>query len=158
MEQGSSKKTPQVTVPHETLVKFGYPDTCVKDYSHWAVCLRPKQVTLGSLVMIAKSDDTAFSKLSAPAFEEMQSVISDIEEALGQLTGYDKINYLTLMMVDPQVHSHVIPRYERSREFAGVMFEDTGWPGPPDIKHSAACPTEVFNKLLTEVKSLWKSG
>ena len=39
-----------------------------------------------------------------------------------------------LMMVDPHVHFHVLPRYAQTRVFDGVQFPDTGWPGPPDLK------------------------
>ena len=40
---------------NDTIKKFGYPATLVKDYDHWVVLLRPAQVTLGSLVVAAKS-------------------------------------------------------------------------------------------------------
>ena len=35
---------------------------------------------------------------------------------------HQKINYLALMMVDPHVHFHVIPRYSGSRELEGATF------------------------------------
>ena len=41
---------------NETMRKFGYPDTLIREYEHWVVLLRPAQVTLGSLVLAAKSD------------------------------------------------------------------------------------------------------
>jgi diadenosine tetraphosphate (Ap4A) HIT family hydrolase len=37
------------------------------------------------------------------------------------------------MMVDPQVHFHVIPRYAASKDFAGTTWTDANWPKPPDI-------------------------
>jgi diadenosine tetraphosphate (Ap4A) HIT family hydrolase len=41
-----------------------------------------------------------------------------------------KINYLMLMMVDPHVHFHVLPRYEGDRSHGGIEVVDAGWPGP----------------------------
>ena len=47
-------------MPHETLLKFNYPNTLLREYQHWAVLLRPKQVTVGSLVLICTEDAGAF--------------------------------------------------------------------------------------------------
>jgi diadenosine tetraphosphate (Ap4A) HIT family hydrolase len=38
-----------------------------------------------------------------------------------------------LMMVDPTVHFHVIPRYSEPRDWGGLQFADAGWPGPPAL-------------------------
>ena len=32
------------------------------------------------------------------------------------------------MMVDPEVHYHIIPRYSVSKEFNSLKFHDYGWP------------------------------
>ena len=56
---------------NQTLLKFGYPGSLIKEYNHWVVLLRPAQVTLGSLVLAAKSDASAFGQLSDPAFAEL---------------------------------------------------------------------------------------
>ena len=50
---------------------------------------------------------------------------------LADFCSYERINYLMLMMVDPNVHFHVIPRYSEARQWDGVEFPDAGWPGPP---------------------------
>jgi diadenosine tetraphosphate (Ap4A) HIT family hydrolase len=140
---------------HETLQKFGYPDSLIAEYDHWCVLLRPAQVTLGSLVLVAKSDARAFSALPAPAFTEMGSVVSDIETGLARFQPYDKINYLMLMMVDPHVHFHVLPRYKATVEFAGVAFQDSGWPGQPNLASGGAPVAEVTEALLGAIRSSW---
>ena len=56
-----------------------------------------------------------------------------IERALRAAFDYQKLNYLALMMVDPHVHFHVIPRYSEAREFEGSTFLDAAWPKPPDL-------------------------
>lgn len=116
-----------------TIEKFGFPATLVAEFEHWVVLLRPAQPTLGALVLAAKSDATAFGDLSAAAHAELKAATSAIETALGKAVGYSKINYLMLMMVDPHVHFHVLPRYEGERSGAGLTVADAGWPGQPDL-------------------------
>jgi diadenosine tetraphosphate (Ap4A) HIT family hydrolase len=116
-----------------TIHKFGYPATLVKEIDHWVILLRPAQVTLGSLVLAAKSDATAYSNLSREAFAEQADAIAMVERALASFVDYERINYLMLMMVDPNVHFHVIPRYSKVRSWNGIDFPDAGWPGPPKL-------------------------
>ena len=59
---------------HETLLKFNYPRTLLKEYRHWAVLLRPKQVTLGSLVLTCTEDATSMSEVTPAAFSELKTV------------------------------------------------------------------------------------
>ncbi len=131
-----------------TLQKFGYPASLIKEHDHWCVLLRPQQVTLASLILAAKSDATAFSDLPPAAFTELSVVISEIECSLQRFNAYNKINYLMLMMLDPHVHMHVIPRYDRPQRFDGIEFPDTGWPGPPDLKSAPSLPDTAQKNLL----------
>ena len=121
---------------NETIVRFGYPDTLVAEYHHWVVLLRPEQPTLGSLILAAVGEARALAALSAEAFIELRTVVGEIETMLRSAVGYEKINYLMLMMVDPHVHWHVIPRYEGRREAAGVMVSDAGWPKIPQLSET----------------------
>jgi diadenosine tetraphosphate (Ap4A) HIT family hydrolase len=58
-----------------TIEKFGFPATLVREFDHWLVLLRPAQVTLGSLILAAKSDVTAYGALPAAAFAEQAEVV-----------------------------------------------------------------------------------
>lgn len=118
---------------NETIRKFGYPKTLLHAFEHWLVLVRPQQVTLGSLVLAAKSEATAFADLEAAAYCELGPVIAAIERALRGTFGAEKMNYLMLMMADPHVHFHVIPRYSQTQELAGQSIDDAGWPGVPDL-------------------------
>ncbi|SEI79698.1 Diadenosine tetraphosphate (Ap4A) hydrolase [Sphingobium sp. AP50] len=126
-----------------TIEKFGYPATLIAEFERWVVLLRPAQPTLGSLVLAAKSDATAFGDLPAEAHAELKTVTATIEAALISAVDYSKINYLMLMMVDPHVHFHVIPRYEGKRSAAGVTVTDAGWPGQPDLSQAVKLDSEV---------------
>ena len=118
---------------NETIAKFGHPATLIAEYNHWVVLLRPAQPVLGALVLAAKSDATAFGDLTAEAYAELKVATAAIEAALSKAVGYAKINYLMLMMVDPHVHFHVLPRYDGERSGAGLTVPDAGWPAQPDL-------------------------
>ena len=111
---------------NDTILRFGYPDTLIARYDHWLVLLRPDQPTLGSLILAATADARSFADLPPAAFGELGKVVADIETRLCSAVRYDKINYLMLMMVDPHVHWHVIPRYDGEREAKGVRIGDAG--------------------------------
>ena len=143
---------------NDTITNFGFPDTLVKEYDHWVVLCRPQQVTLGSLVLAAKSNATAFHDLPTQAFTELGTVINDIETTLSPWLKYDKINYLMLMMVDPHVHYHVLPRYEGHRAFSNTNFDDAGWPGPPNLGAITETTAAQLAELTAELKRLWPAG
>ena len=136
-----------------TLEKFGYPSSLIKEFEHWMVLLRPQQVTLGSVILIEKSGQTRLSDLSTESFVEYGQVVKKLEKALESLFQYNKINYLMLMMVDPEVHFHVIPRYEAERVYGGVRFIDHGWPKLPDLARHVELPEEDSNGLIIQIRS-----
>ena len=137
-----------------TMRKFGYPDTLIREFEHWVVLLRPTQVTLGSLVLAARSDCTAYSLLPDDAFAEQALAVRAIEAALGQFCSYERLNYLMLMMVDPNVHFHVIPRYSEPRQWQGAEFPDAGWPGPPQLKSSVELSPGRVELMRDQLKAL----
>ncbi|WP_313805284.1 HIT family protein [Sphingobium sp.] len=135
-----------------TIGKFGFPATLIAEFEHWVVLLRPAQPTLGSLVLAAKSDATAFGDLAAEAHAELAIVTKAIEKALTEAVSYRKLNYLMLMMVDPHVHFHVLPRYEGSRDHAGIAIPDAGWPGQPDLGSAVKLDSEQIAALTAWLK------
>ncbi len=131
-----------------TLHAFGYPETLVHESEHWALLVRPKQVTLGSMVLASKHENTEFATLPTAAFTDLKAITTSLESSLKALFAYDKINYLMLMMVDPHVHFHVFPRYESARTFESTTYEDHGWPGPPNLKQTFKAPPSLTAHLL----------
>ncbi|QDP20468.1 HIT family protein [Sphingomonas xanthus] len=141
---------------NDTMRKFGYPGSLVREYQHWVALVRPAQVTLGSLVVAAKGHATAFGQLEPGAYAELANVTADVEGALASLTSYARINYLMLMMVDPHVHFHIFPRYEGERELGGESFPDLGWPGPPDLSSGRTVPM-VADRIRNQLIEGWVS-
>lgn len=132
---------------HATLTKFGYPGTLIAEGEHWALLVRPAQVTLGSLVLCSRSDARAYGDLPDAAYLEQRRMVAVAEALLSRFVAYERINYLMLMMVDPHVHFHVLPRYEGTREFGGLIFPDSGWPGPPDLARAQPAPLGLTEEL-----------
>jgi diadenosine tetraphosphate (Ap4A) HIT family hydrolase len=142
-------------MPTATLNKFGYPMTLVAETTHWTVLVRPEQPTLGSLALVCREPVTAFGQVSPAAFAEMGAVIGWIEALLRDFVGYSKINYLMLMMMDPDVHFHVIPRYEGLREHNGLAVPDAGWPGPPALGTAVKPEEAVLRDLAATLRARW---
>ncbi|MGX7896291.1 HIT family protein [Tsuneonella sp. HG222] len=136
-----------------TIAKFGWPATLVHEFAHWVVLLRPAQPALGSLILAAKHEATAFGDLPAEAHAELKAATAAIERALRDFTRYERINYLMLMMVDPHVHFHVIPRYEGTRLWQGVEFADAGWPGVPQLGQAVALEPEQIAQMAAAIKA-----
>ena len=143
---------------NETIVRFGYPETLVAEYDHWVVLLRPAQPTLASLILAAKGPHTAFAALPPEAFAELSTVVHDIERSLVHAMDYARINYLMLMMVDPNVHFHVIPRYEGERSAEGVTLKDAGWPKAPALGEAVELSPDQIAALAGWLKSGWPSA
>ena len=132
---------------HDTLKKFGYPATLLYEGEHWALLVRPAQPTLGSLVLCSTSEARSYADLPVEAYTEQREMVRRVERLLETFVSYERINYLMLMMVDPHVHFHIIPRYEGERVFADLSFRDSGWPGAPDLGASQPAPPELINSL-----------
>lgn len=138
-----------------TAVNFGYPDTRVAETDYWLVLVRPKQPTFGALVLICKEKAEAFSELSPAAFADLKVAIGRIERLLGKVVAYEKINYLMLMMVDRDVHFHVIPRYEGARVHEGQTFADVGWPAAPALGATVDLDTSAAAALAALLARDW---
>ena len=143
---------------NSTAVKFGFPETLVGDNRSWWVLVRPKQPTFGSLLLICKEEARAFAAISPEAFLDLQDAVRSIEAMLAVAVSYEKINYLMLMMVDPDVHFHVVPRYAGERLHQGLSFTDSGWPGAPDLGAAIDLGAEGAARLAQALRRDWPSA
>ena len=144
----------------DTLKKFGYPRTLIREYKHWLLLVREQQLTLGSMILICKEDKHNFHEISTEATSELSIVTKDIELSSNKAFKYNKINYNMLMLVDPEVHFHVIPRYSKSTFFYSQDFVDADWPKPVDFtkNHNVIIPEQLEKIKETIQENLPKSG
>jgi diadenosine tetraphosphate (Ap4A) HIT family hydrolase len=134
-----------------TLQKFGHPHTLLKEFDHWCILMRSAQVTLGAVVLVSKHEATSLGTLPVNAHSELHQCTKSIEQALHTFRPYDKINYLALMMVDPHVHFHVLPRYANVQVFDATAFPDAGWPALPDLKAAPSLSELTHQKLYASL-------
>ena len=140
---------------NSTETKFGDSATRIAQTACWTVLLRPRQPTFGSLVLVCREPVQAFSALSAAAFADLGAVVRRVESMLRAEVAYDRINYLMLMMVDPDVHFHVIPRHSSPRRLGETEFVDAGWPGVPALDAAVALDPQARDALLARLREAW---
>lgn len=128
--------------------KFRIAELRILDTAHWTWSVRPAQPTLGATVLSLRRHAAAFADLSQAEMADLATAIACVEGATRAAFRNDKINYLMLMMVDPHVHFHVLPRYASPPRFAGRDWPDSSWPGPPSLG-AEPCPTGVLAAIRT---------
>ncbi|MCC5968288.1 MAG: hypothetical protein JJU24_19430 [Natronohydrobacter sp.] len=118
----------------------------------WVLSLRPAQITLGSLVLSLRSGATDLAALSMEESRDMAAGFGLAETLLRETYGAVRLNLLCLMMQDPVVHFHILPRYDRSIDRHGLTWTDADWPGPPTIGPvQTAAP--VLQAILQELRT-----
>lgn len=110
--------------------------------------LRPSQITLGAMVLVCKDENVlSIADLEPAAAQEIPGISRALEITLSAHFRTSKFNYLALMMVDPHVHFHIIPRYEVAPLFDGQVWPDTAWPKMADLTSSMEMSSTTFDSL-----------
>lgn len=117
--------------------KFKTDELKIYETDYWLWSLRPHQATLGAGILSLKRECSSLGKLELEEFTDLNNIIKVIETTSKKLFNYDIMNYLMLMMVDKQVHYHVIPRYESEIEFFNNTWKDITWPAVPNLAGDA---------------------
>jgi diadenosine tetraphosphate (Ap4A) HIT family hydrolase len=118
--------------------KFQVADLQITDGDHWTLSVRPLQPTIGSLILSVNRELAELSELSQSESEALGVALRQAAASLKVVFKPDKINVFCLMLIDPLVHFHIIPRYSRVVEFAGRRWADKDWPGQIDITANQA--------------------
>jgi diadenosine tetraphosphate (Ap4A) HIT family hydrolase len=113
--------------------KFRLDDLTVHESDEWTLSVRPGQPVLGALVLSSRHLALDLSQVPPGAGAPMLELMARAEVACREHFGAVRLNVLCLMMQDPLVHFHLLPRYGAAVEFAGTMWSDSGWPGPPNL-------------------------
>jgi diadenosine tetraphosphate (Ap4A) HIT family hydrolase len=142
---------------NDTLRRFGYPDSCVKEYLHWVVLVRPGQVTFGCTIIAAKSPTSSLGDLTPDEAAELPRVLRDFEQTVRRIAPVSKFNYLALMMVDPNPHFHAIPRHATVVDRGGVTFADVAFPNPPDVRSGPGLTREQLEFVRRLLQESWLS-
>ena len=100
----------------------------IKEFTHWLVTVRTKQVTLGAVVFLLKRPEPSLKGLTPDEAAELPQVATWFENSASSLFAAEKFNYIAAMMKDPIVHFHALPRYSQDRAFGGKNWTDRFWP------------------------------
>ena len=137
------------------LEKFDATENLIFKLEGWSILLRSDQVTLGSLLLVySKGDAKSLSEVPTAAFSSLPKISRIIEESLGRLLGAEKFNYLALMMIDSQVHFHIVPRYSNSISYLSETYEDLKWPGPPSFETPFRLNLVARRQLTSDLTAL----
>ena len=121
----------------------------------WTWSVRPGQATLGAGVLSLNRPAGSFGELSAEEGADLAAIVARIDGALHTFSAPDKMNYLMLMMVDPHLHFHVLPRYAEPRTAAGHEWVDAGWPALPGLGDNADLSTP---EVLVEIRDALRAA
>lgn len=132
--------------------KFNIDELKIFETKYWIWSLRPSQPTLGAGILSLKRKAQRFSELNKEEFCDLEVIIKSIENTLSTLFNYDKINYLMLMMVDKQVHYHVIPRYKDPVTLLDNKWIDKSWPGLPNLAEEDLGNDQLI-KIVNHIKN-----
>ncbi len=106
-----------------------YEQLKIKSYKHWDLYLHENQCYLGRVFVLLKNEEGVedFLAIDGEARDEFFQIGAEIKAALKTLFQPDKMNYAALSNTSPAIHVHIVPRYQDTREFAGVVFKDARW-------------------------------
>lgn len=133
--------------------KFEIEKLHIKQVGSWIISVRPQQVTLGSLVLSLDRKCHSLGALTGEEGADLALAFKVIDDILKKSFNPDQINYLALMMVDKQVHFHVIPRYSSTIKFNEREYLDEKWPKPPVVSEVLPFTQAEFVKLKNYLKS-----
>lgn len=130
----------------EFMSKFKPDIRCIKEFDYWIVCIREKQTTLGSAVILLKRETPSVGDILPEESSEFPKVVKWYEEICIKKFGAIKFNYIIMMMYDPFVHYHAFPRYDKKINLFGLEWEDKN-----TLNHFASVET-LDEKTLLDIR------
>ncbi len=135
--------------------KFRIPELTLHRSASWTWSLRPAPASLGAGILSLNRFCASFAELTAEEGADLAAIVKHIEARLQRVFAPDRMNYLMLMMVDRQLHFHVLPRYASEREAGGLVWCDREWPKPPAL---SAYSERANHPALLEILNLLRDG
>ncbi len=130
--------------------KFMLDQLGLLDDGDWILSVRPGQLTLGSMVLSSARGIADFSGMPANSGTGFMSMLAKAESMAKTLYGATRINAVCLMMQDPVVHFHILPRYDQPVERYGFFWRDEDWPAAP-VFRPVTTPSGILDEIRTEI-------
>jgi diadenosine tetraphosphate (Ap4A) HIT family hydrolase len=131
----------------------------INEKNYWNIFLAPSQRYLGTCVIAIKRHCGSLSELEDPEWQEFSEIVREMEFILIETFKPTLFNWscfknsaYRVNNPDPEVHWHLIPRYDHDVEFQGFKFEDPDFGYiPQPVKNEV--PEDVFETMLKEIKN-----
>ena len=117
--------------------KFKLNENTIFENESWRLSIRPKQLTFCSMVLSIKSPISCFSQLTNKMLMDLKEIYALLAK-IKTIIGADKINYISLMLVDDLLHTHIFFRHSKPIIEGGKVFDDKKYPLPLDISETSS--------------------
>lgn len=131
---------------------FRLDELTIHEGQAWIVSVRPGQITLGSMVVSSSHGHLDFQGFSTDDSTGLSAAFATAERLAKIELGAVRVNLACLMMKDPVVHFHVLPRYSQPVERYDRTWLDEDWPGPPTIG-AASTADDVLGQLVRDLSA-----
>jgi diadenosine tetraphosphate (Ap4A) HIT family hydrolase len=135
----------------EFSVTFRVQELTIERFDHWVWSVRPVHCTLGAGVLSLARLCTELGSVTRDEAAELADAACTLEQRLKEAFQPDRVNYLMLMMVDPQLHFHVIPRYATARKLGGIAWLDSSWPAAPVLANGSQYANSLILGQIAQV-------
>ncbi len=142
--------------------KTGNYGNLISERVYWDIFLAPSQRYLGTCVIAIKRQCNHLSELEDFEWAEFSRIVGEMECTIYEIFKPTLFNWSCFKNAtyrtdnpDPQVHWHLIPRYDADTEFEGIKFEDLDFgyiPQPIERKIPEETMLIMLNKLKTRLK------
>jgi diadenosine tetraphosphate (Ap4A) HIT family hydrolase len=133
----------------------------IAERDYWNIFLAPSQRYLGTCVIAIRRHRSNLSELEDVEWKEFSTIVREMEYILDEIFKPTLFNWSCFKnstyrgdKPDPEVHWHLIPRYDHEVEFQGIKFEDQDFgfiPQPVKRKISEDVMKCMINKIKTHL-------
>jgi len=132
--------------------KYNLSDNVIFETTHWSWILNNNQSTIGSSFLVLKRDCTSFNETLIDEMNDFKFISSLIEKVFAKAFNIKKVQFLKLMMIDQQLHYHIVPRHEEPINIFNFEWKDNDWPGLPNLE-TLNYDSTITNKILEYLKA-----
>ncbi len=124
--------------------------TFIHSFPYWTLLANYMQPTLGSVLLVLNRHSEDLSDLCSLEEKSYFDAVKSIERSLRESFNPDMINHLMLANVVRHTHYHIVPRYEKSRDFKGHNFVDETYGHMPKLTQERKSP-EIIEVVKGEI-------
>ena len=126
---------------------------------HWEVRLNPNQKYLGRCVVILRRPCPRLAEVTEQETLAFTEIVRNLETLVQKTFGAAMFNWACAMNhayqnnpPNPQVHWHLIPRYDRPIEFGGKAFTDEKF-GYRSVSDQDIVADDLFEKIADSLRN-----